>query len=107
MWKGKRVSIVFPAFNEQDGIADAVRSFTAVDAVDEIIVVDNNSHDRTAMLAADAGARVASEPKQGYGNALQRGMREAKGDLIVLSEPDGTFTGSDVLKLLAYSDDAE
>jgi glycosyltransferase involved in cell wall biosynthesis len=107
MWKGKRVSIVFPAFNEEAGIAEAVHGFLAVDAVDEIVVVDNNSGDRTAVLATEAGARVVSEPKQGYGNALRRGMREAEGDLIVLAEPDGTFTGADVVKLLAYSEDAE
>jgi glycosyltransferase involved in cell wall biosynthesis len=107
MWKGKPVSIVFPAYNEEEGIADAIHGFLAVHAVDEIIVVDNNSRDRTAVLAAKAGARVVYEPKQGYGNALQRGMREAEGDLIVLAEPDGTFSGADVVKLLAYSDDAE
>jgi len=107
MWNGKRVSVVFPAYNEEEGIADAVRDFKAVDAVDEIVVVDNNSRDRTAELAAEAGARVVSEPKQGYGNALQRGMREARGDLIVLAEPDGTFASADVLKLLVYSGDAE
>jgi hypothetical protein len=46
-----------------------------------------------------------SEPAQGYGNALRRGLREARGDLIVLAEPDATFVGRDVLKLLAYSED--
>ena len=42
---------------------------------------------------------------QGYGHALRRGLREATGDLVILAEPDGTFVGRDVLKLLAYSDD--
>jgi glycosyltransferase involved in cell wall biosynthesis len=56
MWKGKPASIVFPAYNEKEGIAEAVHGFLAVDAVDEIIVVENNSRDRTAVLAAKAGA---------------------------------------------------
>ena len=45
------------------------------------------------------------EKKQGYGYAIQRGLREATGDILIISEPDGTFEGRDVAKLLAYSDD--
>jgi glycosyltransferase involved in cell wall biosynthesis len=107
MWKGQRVSIVFPAYNEEAGIAQAVSSFRAVDAVDEVVVVDNNSRDRTAELAAEAGARVVREERQGYGYALRCGMQRASGDLIIIAEPDGTFLADDVLKLLVYSDDTE
>jgi glycosyltransferase involved in cell wall biosynthesis len=105
MWEGRQVSIVFPAYNEEAGIAAAVRDFLACPAVDEVVVVDNNSRDGTAALAAEAGARVVTETRQGYGNALRRGLREARGDYVVLSEPDGTFVGRDVLKLLAYAAD--
>jgi glycosyltransferase involved in cell wall biosynthesis len=105
MWQGRRVSVVFPAFNEEAGIAQAVRDFGALDAVDEVLVVDNNSHDRTAERAAGAGARVVGESRQGYGNALRCGMAEASGEYIILAEPDGTFMAKDVLKLLAYADD--
>ena len=107
MHGGKTVSVVFPAYNEEAGIADAVAAFGALDPVDEVLVVDNNSRDRTAELAAAAGARVVEETKQGYGNALQRGLAEASGDIIVMAEPDGTFVADDVHKLLAYSRDAE
>jgi glycosyltransferase involved in cell wall biosynthesis len=105
MWEGRQVSIVFPAYNEEAGIAAAVLDFLACPAVDEVVVVDNNSRDGTAALAAEAGARVVTETRQGYGNALRRGLREARGDYVVLSEPDGTFVGRDVLKLLAYAAD--
>ena len=105
MWEGRRVSIVFPAYNEEAGIAAAVEDFLACTVVDEVVVVDNNSRDRTAELAAAAGARVVCETNQGYGWALRRGLREAQGDYIILSEPDGTFIGRDVLKLLAYAAD--
>jgi glycosyltransferase involved in cell wall biosynthesis len=105
MWQGQRVAVVFPAYNEQDGIAAAVADFAALDAVDEVLVVDNNSRDQTASRAEAAGARVIREPRQGYGNALRRGLAAADGDYIVLAEPDGTFMGKDVLKLLAYADD--
>ena len=105
MWLGHRVSIVFPAYNEEDGIAQAVADFGAIEAVDEVLVVDNNSRDATASRAIAAGARVVPEPRQGYGNALRRGLAEAQGEYVVLAEPDGTFMGKDVLKLLAYADD--
>ena len=105
MWQGHRVSVVFPAYNEEAGIAAAVADFGSLDAVDEVVVVDNNSRDRTAECAQSAGARVVRESRQGYGNALRRGMAEAEGEYVVLAEPDGTFMAKDVLKLLAYADD--
>lgn len=107
MYQGKRVSVVFPAYNEEQYIRQAVEDFWIPGVVDEVIVVNNNSRDRTAEEAARTPARVVLETKQGYGHALQRGMREASGDLIILAEPDGTFAGRDVLKLLAYADDFE
>lgn len=105
MYQGKRVSVVFPAYNEEQYIRQAVEDFWIPGVVDEVIVVNNNSRDRTAEEAARTPARVVLETKQGYGHALQRGMREAAGDLVILAEPDGTFVGRDVLKLLAYSED--
>ena len=76
--------------------------------VDEVIAVDNNSRDRTAERIKGTTATYVLETRQGYGNALQRGLAEAASrgaDLIVMAEPDGTFAGKDVLKLLAFSDD--
>lgn len=105
MYGARRVSVVFPAYNEEANIRRAVEDFLVPGVVDEIVVVDNNSRDRTAEEAALTPARVVHEPRQGYGSALRRGLREASGDLIILAEPDGTFVGRDVLKLLAYSED--
>lgn len=107
MYGTKTVSIVLPAYNEEQYIRPAVEDFFASGVVDEVIVVDNNSADRTAEEAASTRARVVTEAKQGYGNALRRGLREASGDLVIMAEPDGTFMGRDVLKLLAYSEDFE
>jgi glycosyltransferase involved in cell wall biosynthesis len=105
MYGSRTVSVVFPAYNEGENIRRAVEDFFLRDVVDEIVVVDNNSRDATAEEAAAARARVVTEPRQGYGHALRRGLSVATGDLIILAEPDGTFVGRDVLKLLAYSDD--
>jgi glycosyltransferase involved in cell wall biosynthesis len=103
MWNGKSVSVVFPAYNEEPNIASAVHDFLVPGVVDEVLVINNNSTDRTGECAEAAGARVVLEPQQGYGVALRRGLREAAGDLIILAEPDGTFVGTDVLKLLSYA----
>ncbi len=105
MHGAKTVTVVFPAYNEEPYIGQAVADFALDGLVDEIVVVDNNSHDRTADEARRAGARVVQETAQGYGHALRRGIREARGEIVILAEPDGTFVGRDVRKLLAYSDD--
>jgi glycosyltransferase involved in cell wall biosynthesis len=105
LWKNKKVSVIFPTYNEKGSIRKVVEEFFASGYVDEIIVVNNNAVDGTTEEVAQTRAVQVFEEKQGYGYALQRGMREATGDIIILSEPDDTFYGSDVVKLLAYSDD--
>jgi glycosyltransferase involved in cell wall biosynthesis len=105
MYGSKRVSIVLPAYNEERSIRPAVEDFFSTGLVDEVIVVDNNSRDRTAEEAARTRATLVAERAQGYGHALRRGLREAAGDLVILAEPDGTFLARDIVKLLAYADD--
>jgi glycosyltransferase involved in cell wall biosynthesis len=105
MYGDKTVSVVLPAYNEERYIRTAVEDFARTGVVDEIVVVDNNSRDRTPEEARSTVARVVHEPVQGYGYALRRGLREATGDVVIMAEPDGTFVGRDVLKLLAYSED--
>ncbi|HEY4492200.1 MAG TPA: glycosyltransferase family 2 protein, partial [Acidobacteriota bacterium] len=74
------VSVIIPAFNEEDSIEAVLREIPR-DIADEIIVVDNGSTDRTAERAASAAAKVISEPRRGYGHACLRGMS-------VLQDPD-------------------
>ena len=92
-----------PAYNEECGIAAAVGAFAALPEVDEVLVVDNNSSDRTGALATQAGARVVREVQQGYGHACRRALLEATGDLVLLVEPDGTFLPADTGKFLQYA----
>lgn len=105
MWNGKTVSVIFPTYNEKDSIYEAIQEFFATDWVDEIVVVNNNAAPGTAEEVARTKARQVFESRQGYGYALRRGMAEARGDLIVWAEPDGTFVGKDIQKLLIYSDE--
>ena len=105
MYGSRTVSVVLPAYNEEQYIRAAVEDFFSTGLVDEVVVVDNNSRDRTADEASRTPARIVRETAQGYGHALRRGLREATSDLIILAEPDGTFVGRDIVKLLAYAED--
>lgn len=107
MWKGKTISVVFPTYNEKDSIRDSVNDFFRSGYVDEIIVVNNNAAKGTSEEVRKTKAKEVFEKKQGYGYSIRRGLREAKGDYIIISEPDGTFLGRDIFKLLAFSDDFE
>jgi len=107
MWNGKKVSVIFPTYNEKDSIFRAIQDFQYKDIADEIIVVNNNAAPGTSEEVSRTAAREIFETKQGYGAAIRRGFKEATGDYIIVSEPDGTFCGSDILKLLSYIDDFE
>jgi glycosyltransferase involved in cell wall biosynthesis len=97
-----RISVVIPALNEEDPIGDVVRAVPA-DLVDEVIVVDNGSTDRTAERARAAGARVIVEPQRGYGRACRAGvLAVATGcDIIVFLDGDGSDCPELMPRLLA------
>ncbi len=105
MWRGKSVAVILPTYNEKDSIRAAAFDFQQEGLADQVIVVNNNAAPGTSEEVAGTGARELFETRQGYGNALLCGIDNSSADLIVLAEPDGTFSGHDLLKLLAYSDD--
>lgn len=97
--------MIFPTYNEKDSIRAAIEEFQYNGIADEIIVVNNNAAAGTSEEVAKTSAREVIETRQGYGAAIRRGLAEAEGDYIIVSEPDGTFRGKDIVKLLSYSDD--
>lgn len=103
MYLGKKVSIVLPVYNEKENVRTAIEDFLRHPAVDEIIAVDNNSTDGSDEEIRRTSAHYVRETTQGYGAALRRGMQEARGDLIITCEPDGTFRASDLDRLLVFS----
>ena len=105
MWKNRKVTVILPTYNEKDSIRDCIEGFLSTGVVDEVLVVNNNAAEGTSEEVARTRAREVHEPVQGYGRAIRTGLREATGDFLIVSEPDGTFSGGDVVKLLAYSDD--
>jgi len=105
MWKNKNISVILPTYNEKDSIAKDVISFFGTGYVDEVIVINNNAAKGTDAEVAKTKAKLVYEPQQGYGYAIQKGLQTASGDLLIISEPDGTFFARDIVKLLAYTDD--
>ncbi|HVJ42041.1 MAG TPA: glycosyltransferase family 2 protein [Dongiaceae bacterium] len=87
------VTIVIPCLNEEEAIGAVVRDVLAL-SLGEVIVVDNGSTDRTAEVAAQAGARVVKEPTRGYGRACAAGIAALRPDSDVVCFLDGD--GSDV-----------
>ena len=100
-----KVSVVIPAWNEEGSIGHVVKDFLPL--VDEVVVADNNSTDKTAEIARSLGARVCSKDLRGYGEALTYGMDQAKGDIIVLVEADHSFRAKDLGKILEFMKDAD
>lgn len=107
MWNGKSVSVVLMTYAERDSIRAVIEGFFATGLVDEVLVVNNNAQPGTDEEVNQTAARIVYEPRQGYGRATRRGLLEARGDLIVLAEPDGTFLPRDIHKLLVYSDECD
>jgi len=97
----QRCAVVIPARDEAGSIGQVVRQGRAtLDA--EIIVVDNNSRDETAKVAAAAGAQVVRESARGYGHACLRGVRAATDpDVIVFIDGDGSMPPEDIPSLIA------
>jgi glycosyltransferase involved in cell wall biosynthesis len=97
------VSIVVPAFNEEEGLArvlDGLAGWQGRGA--EIIIVDDGSTDHTAEVARQAGVRVIRHrSNKGYGAALKTGIRAASGEIIVTLDSDGQHDPCDIERLIA------
>jgi glycosyltransferase involved in cell wall biosynthesis len=87
------VSIVIPCLNEEEAIGPLIGEILA-EGVDEIVIVDNGSTDRTADVARSAGARVVSQPVRGYGRACATGIAGVRPDCDIVCFLDGD--GSDI-----------
>lgn len=98
MFRGKRISVVIPCHNEEEGVRATIEQMPPI--VDEVLVVDNASTDGTAAVAKELGARVVYEARKGYGRAYKTGFAEARGDIIVTMDGDGTYPPNSIPLLL-------
>ncbi len=89
------VSVVLPCLNEESSVVACIKEaqagITTAGHESEIVVVDNGSTDRSIEVAEAAGARVVRERRRGYGSALWRGIREAKGEIVLMGDADGSY----------------
>ncbi len=102
-----KVSFVLPAYNEEESIGATINEIkTAANKLlskglitdYEIVIVDNNSKDRTKEIAESFEAKVVIEKKQGYGAAYKTGFKKATGDVIITGDSDGSYPFIDLDK---------
>lgn len=89
MYKGLSITVIIPCLNEEQGIEQVLRRMPAF--VDQVIVVDNASTDRTSEVAQSFGAQVIREEVRGYGRSYKRGFAQARGDIIVTLDGDHSY----------------
>lgn len=104
MIANKTISLIIPCKNEAVAIKVALEHVP--EGIDEIIVIDNGSTDKTKAVAKELGAKVFSEPRHvngiGYGFALARGIREATSDIIICMDGDGSYPTRLIPSLITY-----
>ena len=94
------VSVIIPAYNEEEAIGPLVAEVKKAGRWREVLVVDDASTDRTAERAEAAGARVVRHPyNKGNGAAVKTGVREARGEAVLLMDGDGQHDPADMSRL--------
>lgn len=92
---GKELTVLMPCLNEEENIAscikDAQQYIFSRNLAGEVLVVDNDSTDRSAEIAEQCGARVIHEHRPGYGRALRTGLSHAEGSVIIFGDCDSTY----------------
>ncbi|WP_024341452.1 glycosyltransferase family 2 protein [Bradyrhizobium japonicum] len=86
-----RIAVLVPCYNEEGTVAAVVAGFRKALPSAEIYVYDNNSRDRTAAVAREAGAIVRSEGRQGKGHVVRRMFADVEADVYVLVDGDATY----------------
>jgi glycosyltransferase involved in cell wall biosynthesis len=86
-----RIAVLVPCYNEEAAVATVVADFRKALPAAEIYVYDNNSRDRTASVAREAGAIVRSERRQGKGHVVRRMFADVEADIYVLVDGDATY----------------
>jgi len=98
MYKGQKITVISPCLNEEQGIEQVLRRMP--DFVDEVIIVDNGSTDRTSEVARSFGAKVIREDVRGYGRSYKTGLASATSDLIITLDGDHSYPPDAISYLL-------
>ncbi len=98
MFNGESVTAIVPCLDEEHGVEQVLRAMPQ--CVDEVIVVDNGSTDRTVQVAHSFGAKVIVEDMRGYGRAYKRGFANASSDIVVTLDGDHSYPADAISYLL-------
>ncbi len=96
-----KVAVLVPCYNEEAAIATVVKDFRAAMPGAVIYVYDNNSRDQTSARAAEAGAVVRNESRQGKGNVVRRMFADIEADIYVLVDGDDTYDAGAVPRMIS------
>ena len=86
-----RIAVILPCYNEEQAIGRVINDFKGVLPEADIHVFDNNSTDRTAEIARQAGARVAHVALKGKGNVVRRMFADVEADIYLMTDGDCTY----------------
>jgi glycosyltransferase involved in cell wall biosynthesis len=100
-----RTAVLVPCYNEAATVGSVVRSFLDADPTCAVYVYDNNSTDDTAALAAEAGAIVAREYRQGKGWVVRSMFRDIDADCYIMVDGDDTYSATQALAMRAFIED--
>jgi glycosyltransferase involved in cell wall biosynthesis len=104
--EANRISVLIPAFNEEDSIVGIIEEVRGGADWLEVLVVDDGSTDGTRDAAIGAGARVIRHPyNKGNGAAVKTAIREARGDFVLLMDADGQHSPEDMKELIQPLDE--
>jgi glycosyltransferase involved in cell wall biosynthesis len=95
-----RIAVLVPCFNEEAAVGAVIADFRKALPSAEIFVYDNNSSDRTAAVARDAGAQVRSERRQGKGRVVRRMFADVDADIYVLVDGDATYDAASAPRMI-------
>ncbi|MFH0852559.1 MAG: glycosyltransferase family 2 protein [bacterium] len=95
-----KITALIAALNEEKCIAQTIKNIPR-DSVDEILVVDGHSKDRTAQIAESLGCRVLVQPGKGFGDGYRHGFKNASGDIVVTLDADYSQNPKDIPRLVA------
>ncbi|MBQ7802634.1 glycosyltransferase [Candidatus Saccharibacteria bacterium] len=96
----KEIAVLVPCYNEEKTIEKVVKAFKKELPEATVFVYDNNSTDKTAKLAENAGAKVVREKRQGKGNVVRSMFRDIEADIFVMVDGDNTYPASSVKEMI-------
>ena len=109
--KDPKICIVIPTYNEEKNIELVICDYKKQRNVNNIIVIDNHSSDKTVEIARSCGVQVVTkDSNRGFAHSCVAGMKEAlktDSNTVVFTECDGTFSGIDIEKMTPYLDNCD